>query len=63
MHLDLANAFAEMGLASDAIRSAAHGLSAEVPVALAQHAVELIFGDRARHDALEYTLPVMRSAN
>ena len=62
-HLDLAHAFAEMGLASDAIRSAANALSAEVPAPTARRAIELIFGDHAAEGALEHTLRAMRSSN
>jgi hypothetical protein len=62
-HLELANAYAEMGLAIDAVRSAARVLSADAGPLLAQRAVELIFGQHARPDALEYTLRAMRTSN
>ena len=45
-HFDLAMAYAEMGLAHDAIRSAAFALSEIVPDDLARETLDLIFGER-----------------
>jgi hypothetical protein len=58
--LDLADAYAEMGLASDVVSAAAHALSPETPQGTAQRSIDLIFGANARPDALDYVLRLMR---
>ncbi len=62
-HYDLAQAYAEMGLASDAIQTFAIPLHIDSPHDIAQPAFEKIFAsEHARPDALSLTISAYRAA-